>query len=420
MGLLTLLEVAAMPVLQVLLISILGAFMATEYWNLLNADARRYLNKIVFVIFTPSLIFASLAKTVNFQDVITWWFMPINMGLTFLFGGILGWIFVKILKPEPYLEGLIIATCSSGNMGNLLVIVIPAVCNEDGSPFGDPDVCNYAAVSYISFSMALGGLYIWTYTFHLVRNSALAYKAMLHAEGSLATRPNNDFNANSESYLLKADDQGQASIQVPSTKPINEDMEEQLVVAQSSGKAGDKKSLWEKLTGVLHQLVEELMAPATVAAVVGFVFGCIPWLRNLIVGKTAPLRVIQDSIKLLGDGTIPCITLILGGNLIQGLRSARLKPIIIIGVILVRYMILPLIGLGVVKVAGDLGFLSSDPLYRYVLMLQFTLPPAMGIGTMAQLFDVGKEECSVLFMWTYLVAAFALTIWSTVYMWVLS
>lgn len=41
-------------------------------------------------------------------------------------------------------------------------------------------------------------------------------------------------------------------------------------------------------------------------------------------------------------------------------------------------------------------------------------------GTMTQLFDVAQEECSVLFLWTYLVAALALTGWSMVYMWILS
>lgn len=41
-------------------------------------------------------------------------------------------------------------------------------------------------------------------------------------------------------------------------------------------------------------------------------------------------------------------------------------------------------------------------------------------GTMAQLFDVGQAECSVLFLWTYLVAALALTVWSSVFMWILS
>lgn len=46
MGFLTLFEVASMPIIQVLLISGLGALMATEYFNLLPADARRSLNKV--------------------------------------------------------------------------------------------------------------------------------------------------------------------------------------------------------------------------------------------------------------------------------------------------------------------------------------------------------------------------------------
>lgn len=40
--------------------------------------------------------------------------MPVNIGITFLVGGILGWVLVKLLKPNPHLEGLVIATCSSG------------------------------------------------------------------------------------------------------------------------------------------------------------------------------------------------------------------------------------------------------------------------------------------------------------------
>jgi len=40
--------------------------------------------------------------------------MPVNVGLTFLIGGIIGWILVKLLKPNLKVEGLIIAACSSG------------------------------------------------------------------------------------------------------------------------------------------------------------------------------------------------------------------------------------------------------------------------------------------------------------------
>ncbi|KAM3285600.1 protein PIN-LIKES 7 [Capsicum chacoense] len=440
MGFLTLLEVASMPIVQVLIISVLGALMATDYLKLLPADARKSLNKIVFMVFTPCLMFASLAESVTFQDIVSWWFMPVNVGLTFLFGGILGWIVVKILKPKPYLEGLIIATCSSGNLGNLLLIVIPAICKEDGSPFGDHRTCSSVGLSYASFSMAvsfyssthcvmfiscsyqhkmflilqLGGFYIWTYTYQLIRSSSLKFKAQKTAEEEAFKEPNKDLDTNEKSYLLDNNSQDQLPISVTKS---SENLTKACVVAEIETVKG---SSWSKIVGALNTFLEELMAPPTLGAMAGFLFGSVTWLKNLVIGDAAPFRVIQDSVKLLGDGTIPCITLILGGNLTQGLRKAQVKPSIIIAVVSVRYIFSPLIGIGMVKAAASLGFLPADPLYHFVLMLQYTVPPAMNIGTMTQLVDVAQEECSVLVMWTYLVAALALTIWSTVFMWLLS
>ncbi|XP_006467106.1 protein PIN-LIKES 7 [Citrus sinensis] len=423
MGFWTLFEVASMPIVQVLLISVLGALMATQYWNLLTADARRSLNKMVFTVFTPSLMFASLAKTVTLEEIISWWFMPVNVAMTFLIGGILGWIVVKLLRPKPHLEGLVIATCASGNLGNLLLIIVPAICHEQGSPFGNRDVCSSVGLSYASFSMALGGFFIWSYSYQLIKQSSVRYKALAQAAEpeEVPKEVNKDFDANAQTQLLRGttDDQEDVSVLVASTKSSS-DPECQIIVPQASHLQTRKESFWKRSLEFLHQLLEELLAPPTLAAIVGFIFGAVVWLRNLIIGDSAPLRVIQDSIEILGDGTIPCITLILGGNLIQGLRSSTLKPLIIIAVVCVRYIALPFIGVWVVKAAAALGFLPSDPLYHYVLMVQFTLPPAMNIGTMTQLFDVAQEECSVLFLWTYLVAALALTGWSMVFMWILS
>ncbi|XVF16056.1 hypothetical protein REPUB_Repub09cG0208100 [Reevesia pubescens] len=370
-------------------------------------------------------MFASLAKTVTLQDIISWWFMPVNIGITFLVGGIVGWVLVKILRPKPHLEGLIIATCSSGNLGNLLLIVVPAICNEAGSPFGNRNVCNSVGLSYASFSMALGGFYIWTISYQMVKTLAVKFKALEAAEQEFISKEaNNSLEVTAESQLLKGESEEQLIGITVATKSA-EDPEKQAVLRnvsqlESSTKRKGTASFWVRVVGFLHQILEELMAPPTLGAILGFIFGATTWLRNLIIGEEAPLRVIQDSIKVLGDATIPCITLILGANLIQGLRTSTIKPLIIVGVICVRYIILPVVGIWVVKAAGNLGFLPSDPLYHYVLMIQFTLPPAMNIGTMTQLFDVGQEECSVLFLWTYLAAALALTSWSTLFMWILT
>ncbi|PIN17221.1 putative membrane protein [Handroanthus impetiginosus] len=408
MGFLGLLEVASMPILQVLIISLLGAFMATDYLKLLPADARNSMNKVVYAIFTPSLVFGSLASTVRLEDIISWWFMPVNIGITFLVGGTLGWIAVKILRPEPSLGYLMIAMSSAGNLGNILLIIIPAICKESGSPFGDKDVCSSVGLSYVSFSMALGAFYIWTYTFHLIRCAGANYRqAPLAAEAT--KEPNKDFEANESSLLLNESEDAHITSVEDGTRSN-----------QTRNELSHNAALWNQMMGFLHQLGEELKAPPVLAAIIGFIVGAVTWFRVLIIGENAPLRVIDDSIQLLGEGTIPCITLILGGNLTAGLRKANTKAIMIIAVLCVRYIILPIIGIGIVKAASHLGFLPSDPLYHFVLMIQFTLPPAMSIGTMTQLFGVAQEECSILFLWTYLVAALALTGWSTLFMWILS
>ncbi|KAL4577796.1 hypothetical protein LXL04_013910 [Taraxacum kok-saghyz] len=417
MGFLSLFEVASMPILEVLLVSTIGAIMATDYFNILSADTRKSLNKIVFVAFTPALIFANLAKTVTLEDIISWWFMPINIGITFLCGGILGWIAAKIIKPKPHLEGLLIAMCSSGNLGNMLLIIVPAICTEGGSPFGEHSICKSKGLSYSSFSMALGSFYIWTYTFQLIRSSSSKYTKEVE---ELPQEPNKESDANTKTHLLNGKSQEYIDVVVPLSYPTSDDTQIEPVSLQSVKNEKNNESFSTKIADILHIVMEKLMAPPTIGSIAGLIFGATPWLKKLVIGDDAPLRVIQDSVTLLGDGTIPCITLILGGNLMLGLKRASIRPIIIITIICVRFVILPIIGILVIKTATSLGLLPSDPLFSFVLLIQYTVPPAMNISTMTQLFDIGQEECSVLTMWSYLAAAFALTGWSTVFMWILT
>ena len=41
-------------------------------------------------------------------------------------------------------------------------------------------------------------------------------------------------------------------------------------------------------------------------------------------------------------------------------------------------------------------------------------------GVICQLFQFGQSECSVIMLWTYAVAGFTLTLWSTFFMWLVS
>lgn len=66
--------------------------------------------------------------------------------------------------------------------------------------------------------------------------------------------------------------------------------------------------------------------------------------------------------------------------MMSGFRDATMKPMVIVAILCVRYLILPIVGIGVVKAVSSFGWLPSDPLFHFVLMLQFSLPPAMNIG----------------------------------------
>ena len=64
-----------------------------------------------------------------------------------------------------------------------------------------------------------------------------------------------------------------------------------------------------------------------------------------------------------------------------GLRGSGIHKSIIFGIVVARYIALPLVGVAIVKGAARFGFIhADDALYQFVLLLQFAVPPAMNIG----------------------------------------
>ncbi|KAF8103214.1 hypothetical protein N665_0188s0163 [Sinapis alba] len=169
MKLLHLFITSSKPVVEILMITSVGFYMALDGVNLLGPDARKYLNDIVFYVFNPSLVGSRLADSVTYESLVEMWFMPINVLLTFIIGSFLGWIVILITKPPLHLRGLIVGCCAAGNLGNMPLIIIPAVCKDIESPFGDPENCHKYGMGYVAFSMAMGAVYIWTYVYNLMR-----------------------------------------------------------------------------------------------------------------------------------------------------------------------------------------------------------------------------------------------------------
>ncbi|PIA48420.1 hypothetical protein AQUCO_01400786v1 [Aquilegia coerulea] len=419
MGFLDLFVISSIPVLEVLLVTAIGSFLAIDQVNLLGEDARNHFNTVVFYVFSPTFIETNLAKTITFDSMIKLWFMPLNVLVTFIIGSAFGWIVIKISRPASHLKGLILGCCAAGNLGNLPLIIIPAVCKEKGSAFGDPDRCRTYGIAYASLSMAISIIYLWTYVYHILRVYSTEEEKEVEVDVSI-----NETKYSAESSKRFPDNIKEALLQ---SKTFSTSEEFQYQVALPGGRSEEHIQLSQFVKFKQHLMMLEeklnlkkLFAPSTIGAIVGFVVGAVSQIRDLLIGEGAHLRAIQDSASLLSDAAIPVTTLIMGANLVKGLKGPRIQKSLVIGIIVVRYVLLPMSGILIVKAAIRFGLIHSDPLYQFVLLLQYAVPPAMAIGTMTQLFGKGESECSVIMLWTYALASVALTLWSTLFMWLVS
>ncbi|KAK9019540.1 hypothetical protein V6N11_054058 [Hibiscus sabdariffa] len=154
-------------------------------------------------------------------------------------------------------------------------------------------------------------------------------------------------------------------------------------------------------------------------AMIGFIIGIASPVRKIFIGDSAPLHVIYGFVELIGNAGIPSITLIVGANLLKGLKGSGVGPCVVVGIIIIRNVFLPISGIGVVKAAKHLGLVELDPFYLFTLLLQYAIPPAMNIGTISQMLGSGESEFSVIMLWSYGIAAVSLTFWIACYLWLL-
>ncbi|CAM0952028.1 unnamed protein product [Alopecurus aequalis] len=366
---------------------------------------------VVFYVFNPCLVATYLAKTITMESMAKLWFMPVNILFAFTFGLIFGWIVIKVTGAPPKLRGLVLGCCSAGNLGNIFLIIIPALCKEKGSPFGAPDVCQTYGLAYSSLSLAIGAVFLWTGAYNIIRaNSEVTQGDNNPPTTKVSVSGGTTGAVSEENYSISSDHVDECALPLisnPTTTKTKAPLSERAKRFVSSvSSAVDLKKLF---------------APSTISVIVGFIIGGTPLLRNAMIPENAPLRVLRESAELIGGGAIPSVTLIMGGNLITGLRGdASVPRSVIAGVVAVRYVLLPLLGTVLVKAAVRFGVIQPDPLYQFILLLQYAVPPAMNIGTITQLFGMGESECSVIFVWVYALASVAVTVWSAFFMWTLS
>ncbi|XP_058214842.1 protein PIN-LIKES 6 isoform X2 [Rhododendron vialii] len=385
-------KIAVLPIAKVFTICFLGFLLA--YFKILPANGRKLLNGLVFSLLLPCLIFSQLGQAITLEKMIEWWFIPFNVLLATISGSLIGLAVASIVRPPYPFFKFTIVHIGIGNIGNVPLVLISALCREKSNPFGDSEKCTQDGNAYISFGQWVGAIVLYTYVFYM-----------------LAPPSEGTFDIEDRDLPLKNSPKDSTQEQVPlltqEAMPTNSD-------------APKIRKIKDLLAFVFEKLkVKQILHPPIIASILAMVIGCVPFLKRLVFTNDAPLYFFTDSCTILGDAMIPSILLALGGNLIDGPGSSKLGIRTTAAIVFGRLVLVPPAGLGIVMLADKLGFLPpDDKMFRFVLLLQHSMPTSVLSGAVANLRGCGREGAAVLF-WVHIFAILSMSGWIVLYLHIL-
>ncbi|KAK8573130.1 hypothetical protein V6N13_099945 [Hibiscus sabdariffa] len=349
--------------------------------------------QLVFSLLLPCLIFSQLGQAITLQKMLQWWFIPVNVILGAISGSIIGYVVVILVKPPyPYFRFSVIQI-AIGNIGNVPLVLIAALCRDTSNPFGDTETCSTQGTAYISYGQWVGAIILYTYVFHM-----------------LSPPPEGTFDL----------EDGNLPLKIPQKDAYPENVP---LLEQEDSQTDSDNSMKGKISSFLVLVYDKLqlkqiLQPPIVASILAMVIGTVPVLKKLIFTRDAPLYFFTDSCIILGKAMIPCILLALGGNLVDGPGpgSSRIGVRTLVAIIIGRLILVPPVGLGIVTLADKLGFLpDGDKMFRFVLLLQHSMPTSVLSGAVATLRGYGKEAAAALF-WVHIFAVFTMAGWIILYL----
>lgn len=431
---------AVVPLLKLLTLTLVGLILAHPKTQLVPRATFKLLSKLVFALFLPCLIFVHLGESITLDDFLLWWFVPLNVILSTVIGCVLGYVVTLICRPPPQFFRFTIIMTGLGNTGNLPIAIVGSVCHTKKHPFG-PD-CHRTGIAYVSFAQWVAVILVYTLVYHMME-PPMEYYEIVSENNEIEEVPVSGSSNISRPLLHEGEWPGMHDKETEHSKtPFiarvftsisgtsqttfpDIDLVEEGNAGNSSPKSirclAEPKVV-RRIRIVAEQTpISSILQPPTFASLLAIVIGLVPLLRNFFFGDDAPLAFVTDSLEILAGAVVPFVMLILGGILAEGPNDSSLGLRTTIGITVARLVVLPLIGIGVVALADKMNFLvPGDQMFRFVLLLQYTMPSAILLGAIASLRGYAVKEASALLFWQHVFAVLSLSVYIVIYFKLLS
>jgi predicted permease len=156
---------------------------------------------------------------------------------------------------------------------------------------------------------------------------------------------------------------------------------------------------------------------------------------SLLDDISAPLSsTLTSALLSYGNCTVPITTFILGSNVVDRSASTtskqnsssenedKLHTRTMFGIILIRLFLMPVVGILLVtffvKVLGAID--SKNDLLIFTLLLQASTPTAMNLQLISEMVGAGQRAMARAIAISYTISIFTLTIWITVYLFMIN
>ncbi|KAK9118649.1 hypothetical protein Scep_016742 [Stephania cephalantha] len=433
---------AVVPLLKLITLTLIGLFLAHPKFQILPRATFKLLSKLIFALFLPCLIFTVLGKCITLNNIALWWFIPINVLLSTLIGCILGCVVALVCRPPRQFFRFTIVMTAFGNTGSLPIAIIGSVCHSKDNPFGPK--CEENGVAYVSFAQWVSVILVYTFVYHMMEPPLQYYEVV-----------QDEVEIEEDAALLDIEEDAEL---------LNNDVSSPLLVEAEWPGIEDKETehsktpfiarLFQSISSISHSVlpdigelrgeastsvesirclaaprvvrkirivaektpIRHILQPPTIASLLAIVVGLVPQLKSFCFGREAPLSFLTDSFQILAGAAIPSVMLILGGMLAEGPNESKLGIRTTIGITVARLLVLPLVGVGVVALAENFNVvIHEDPMYRFVLLLQYATPSAILLAAIASLRGYAASEASALLFWQHIFAIFSLSIYVILY-----
>ncbi len=164
---------------------------------------------------------------------------------------------------------------------------------------------------------------------------------------------------------------------------------------------------------------KKIFSPPVIGMLAGISVAMISPLKYFFCSSDGFLHPLYNATGIIGEATVPCALILLGGCLASGPVRNVVNKRTIFSVILIKLIIFPTIAVFYVLLLRHLGALPANMLASVVLVLEAASPPANNLVVMASVANPDIEDgMATIIFWTYLSSIISLTLTVVVAMWV--